>query len=213
MIRRLSILFAAPIILVLCLLMEQAFAADAAMSAEETDPINAGQMMPEGNLYNPDGSAVSVSDLYSEKPVVLVYYRGDWCRYCNQHLRNLKNFEDELVDLGYQLIAVSADKPEILSRTKQEAELPYRLVSDSSMDMAKKLGIAFKVSDETIEKYKGYKIDLEEASGHDHHLLPIPAVFLIGTDGKILWTYSDPNYTERLNSEELVAKAKEYSSK
>ena len=77
----------------------------------------------------------------------------------------------------------------------------------------KKLGIAFKVSDETIEKYKGYKIDLEAASGHDHHLLPVPAVFLIGLDGTILWTYSDPDYTKRLNSSKLLQVAKENGKK
>lgn len=180
-----------------------------APSAEETEPLQPGAKAPEGTYTDSEGREISITDLVRENPIVLVYYRGDWCPYCNQHLRNLKEIEKDLIALGVSLIAISPDKPEILARTEKNEDLPYRLFSDASMEMARKFGIAFKVSDETIEKYKGYKIDLEEASGYDHHLLPVPAVFLIDTSGTILWTHSDPDYKKRLDSHDLLDIAKE----
>jgi len=113
------------------------FAGEAAPSAEETQPLQSGAMAPEGDLRDQEGTEVSLKSLYNSSPLVLVYYRGDWCRFCNQHLRSLKHIEPELAGLGYSLVAVSADKPEILARTQSKEDLPYRLLSDSGMEVAR----------------------------------------------------------------------------
>ena len=86
--------------------------------------------------------------------------------------------------------------------------MKYTLLSDSKMEESKKFGIAFKVDDSTIEKYKGYGIDLDDASGENHHLLPVPAVFLVGTDSVIKFTFANPDYKVRLNPEVLLSKVK-----
>lgn len=83
--------------------------------------------------------------------------------------------------------------------------MSYRLLSDSEMTAAKAFGIAFKVDDATIERYKGYGVDLGDAAGQNHHLLPVPAVFLVNTDGIITFEYVNPDYKVRLDPDVLIA--------
>ncbi|MDA2937977.1 redoxin domain-containing protein [Acidobacteria bacterium AH-259-A15] len=110
--------------------------------------------------------------------------------------------------MGYQLIAVSADRTEKLQQSIGKHQLKYELVSDSQMAGAKAFGLAYRVDDKTLERYKGFGIDLEEASGEGHHLLPVPAVFLIGTDGIIDFQYVNPDHRVRLDPDLLLAAAK-----
>ena len=127
-----------------------------------------------------------VFKLLAEKPAVVVFYRGAWCMYCNQHLVELQSAEAKLSELGYQVIAVSPDRPEVIKQYAADKGLAYRLMSDSDMTAALSLGIAFKVDDGTVAKYKGeYGIDIEGNSGQAHHLLPVPAALIVGTDGLI----------------------------
>lgn len=136
-------------------------------------------------------------------------FRGGWCPYCNVQLGQLKEIEKELVALGFQIVAISTDKPEILKAHAEENNFSYTVVSDAEMTAAKALGIAFKVDDETFNKYKSkFKIDLEEFSGFDHHLLPVPSVFIVDKEGVIQFSYVNPDYKTRLSSKVLLAAAK-----
>lgn len=117
----------------------------------------------------------------------------------------LRDIEAQIQTNGYQIIAASADRPGKLSGTVDENKLHYRLVSDADQSAAKAFGLAFRVDDHTNERYKGYGIDLEEASGKPHHILPVPAVYLIGKDGLITFSYVNPNYRVRLAPQILLA--------
>jgi peroxiredoxin len=116
--------------------------------------------------------------------------------------------------LGYQIVAASPDKPEKLAATKAKHATTYTLVSDSDATGIKGFGVAFRMDDQTFATYKNeYKIDLEEASGAKHHLLPAPAVFIISGKGQILFQYVNPDYEVRLHPEILLAAAKAYAKK
>ena len=125
----------------------------------------------------------------------------------------LRKIESQLTALGYQLVGVSPDQPEKLAAAIQKQNLTYSLVSDSEANGIKGFGIAFRVDDQTFEQYKKFKIDLEEYSGAKHHLLPVPAVFLIGKNGTILFQYVNPDYKVRLHPDVLLAAAKAYAGK
>jgi len=88
--------------------------------------------------------------------------------------------------------------------------MSYTLLSDPTMQVSQDFGIAFKVDDKTVERYKKWNIDLEKSSGHDHHYLPAPSTYLIGTKGVVQFQYTNPNYKVRLDPELLVAAAKSY---
>ena len=143
---------------------------------------------------------------------MLVFYRGGWCPYCNTQLGNLVKIEQEIIDAGWQIIAISPDQPEKLSETIEKHNMKYTLLSDSTMQAAMKFGIAIKVDDQTLEQYKNYGIDLDDASGQSHHMLPVPAVFLIGTDGIIKFENANPNYRIRLDTETLLSEIKNMTS-
>jgi peroxiredoxin len=114
----------------------------------------------------------------------------------------------KLAQLGYQLIAVSADRPRKLRETIERHSLGYRLLSDNTMAGAMALGIAYRLDNKTIARYKEFGIDLADASGESHYLLPVPAVFVIGTDGVITFEYINPHYQVRVDPETLLAAAK-----
>lgn len=110
--------------------------------------------------------------------------------------------------MGYQILAVSADRPEFLQKSKQKHQMGYRLLSDHTMQGAKALGIAWHLDDTTLERYRGFGINLEEASGETHHILPVPAAFVVDTTGKIRFAYVNPDHKVRVPSQVLLEAAK-----
>ncbi len=120
----------------------------------------------------------------------------------------LIKIEPELLKIGYQVIALSADKPEYLQKSQLKHKPNYLLLSDSTMEAAMAFGVAFKVDAQTVEKYKEFGADLEQASGKTHHLLPVPAAFVIGSDGVVKFSYVNPDFKTRVSSDVLLAAAK-----
>lgn len=195
----------------LCGLLTASAQAGIPTDAREVNPIEVGATAPDIALTQADGTQVRLHALVSEQPAMLVFYRGGWCPYCNRHLAELGDIEAELRELGYRIHAVSADKPELVATAAAEADFDYALYSDASSEAAQAFGIAFRVDDATQKKLLGHGIDLESASGQAHHLLPVPAVFLIDQDGKIRFRHFDANYRERLSGEALLNAAREVS--
>jgi peroxiredoxin len=141
------------------------------------------------------------------KPTVLVFFRGGWCPFCSLQLGNLRQIEEDLVAAGYQLLAISPDRPEELRRTRDEQSLTYTLVSDSSGAAMKAFGIGFVLDDATTTKYAGFGIDIDKASGESHHGLPVPSVFIVDGAGSIQFAYAHPDYRVRVPSEVVLAAA------
>jgi len=171
-------------------------------------PIAVGQSLPDIKLKAADEATFDLNASIAAKPTVLIFFRGGWCPYCNMHLGALQAAEEKLVGLGYQIIAVSPDRPGIIEAPAEKNELSYSLYSDQDMTAAMAMGIAFRLDDETIEKYKGYGVDLEKDSGRTHHMLPVPAAFVIDTKGVIRYAYVNPDYKVRVDPEVLVDAAK-----
>lgn len=175
------------------------------MTADAVRPLLIGARTPPLTLRDAEGRPVDLKALLAERPTVLVFYRGGWCMYCNTQLGQLKQAEAKVLESGWQIVAVSPDRPEKLKESLGKHQVNYTLLSDSDMTAARAFGIAFQVDDETATKYKGYGIDLDDASGRDHHLLPVPSVFLVNADGTIVYQYVNPDYKVRLHPDVLLA--------
>lgn len=174
--------------------------------AQDVHPILPGMMLPPVSLKTEDGSLFDLNDAVRRQNTVLLFFRGGWCPYCNAQLSQLKTVEQKIRDAGFQIIAVSADMPPLLQSHAKENNLAYRMLSDAEMTASRALGIAFRVDDETYEKYRSsFKLDLEERAGQTHHLLPVPAVFLVNTSGIVEFSYVNPDYKIRLAPELLLA--------
>lgn len=177
--------------------------------AEDVRPVLVGQPLPTIVLRTPNAVSFDLNAAIAEKPAALIFYRGGWCPYCNAHLSELQSIESQIVEAGFQIVAISPDRPEKLRISAEEHGLKYRLLSDSKMTAAAALGIAFRVDDATVEKYRTeYGIDLEGDSGQTHHLLPVPSVFLVDTEGVIRFSHVNPDYKTRIETDVLLEAAK-----
>ena len=158
-----------------------------APTAQETNPIKIGSALPKISLTAVDSKEFDLSASVAKKPTVLIFYRGGWCPYCNLQLGQLQAIEPQLLQLGYQVIAVSPDRADALNKSIEKQSLKYTLLSDAENKASSALGIAWQAKD---------------------RVLPVPAVFVIGTDGVINFSYVNPTYRVRIHPDLLLAAAK-----
>ncbi len=178
-----------------------------ASSAEETCPLKTGSPIPAVTLVRPDGKPLELRAEVARKPTLLIFYRGGWCPFCNLHLSRLRDVVPQLEKRGVQVIAISPDRPEALKKALDKGPLNYQLASDHSAAAMKAFGLAWRADDATIGRLQGHGIDIEAASGEKHRLLPVPAAYLVGTDGLVRFSYANPNYKVRVSPEVLVSAA------
>lgn len=188
--------------------------AEVPTDANNVKPLLPGMTIPDIHVLNVEGEKIAITASTMKKPFIITFYRGGWCPYCNAQLAQMRGAEKELLAMGYDVFFISPDKPENLIESIKDKDLKkdmsYTLLSDPTMQVSQDFGIAFKVDDKTVEKYKKWNIDLEKSSGYDHHYLPVPSTYLVGENGIIQFQYTNPNYAVRLDPELLVAAAKSY---
>lgn len=180
-----------------------------ASSAMEVKPLSKGAKAPDVKLTSSDGKMMpSLKSILNGKPTVVIFFRGGWCPYCNKHLMELGQIEGDLVKMGYQMVAISPDKPDRTMMTAEKSKATYRLFSDSKAEAIKAFGVAFRVDDATFMKYRDeYKLNLEEWSGMNHHILPVPSVFIIDKKGVIQYSQHNADYKVRMKGSEVLAAA------
>lgn len=159
----------------------------------EIAPLLIGENIPSVTLLSSEGKSIVLKDVMALKKTILVFYRGGWCPYCNAQLAALGQTEQELLALGYQIIAVSPDAPAALQKTDDKEKLNYLLLSDSKGELSKAMGLAFQAP----ENYK--PIITKGSEGINTSFLPVPAVFIINTQGTILFEHINPNFKERIS--------------
>lgn len=169
-------------------------------------------LLPEITLKTINGENFNLNNFVKNKPVILLFYRGGWCPFCNMQLANLQSIEKDITALGYQIIAVSPDKPEKLKESLDKHKITYILLSDSKMDAAKKMDVYFKVDEMTMNNMKKLNVNIEDYSGENHGLLPIPSVFIINKNSEIKFMYVNPDFKVRLEPSVLLEEAKKHIS-
>lgn len=170
--------------------------------ATDISPLLIGEKIPNTTLKSSENKDIILSDLFKKKKTILVFYRGGWCPYCNAHLAALAQAEKQLLDLRYQIVAISPDSPNNLKTTEEKEKLNYLLLSDSKGELAKAMGIVF----EAPENYK--KVLNVHSNGDNELFLPVPSVFILNGDGEIQFEYIAPDFKHRIAAELLVAVAK-----
>jgi peroxiredoxin len=176
-------------------------------SAQETKPLSVGSKVPDVKFRTIEGKEFDLKKEIFKKPSILIFYRGGWCPYCNTQLGQIREIEDKLIAMGYQVLAISVDRPEKIKETLMKFEMKYLLLSDSGMEGSKAFGIAYKSDEKKLEENPKYKDTLEAYSGEKHHLLPVPSVFIVGTDGIIKYVYSNPDFKIRIKPGVLLEEA------
>ncbi|WP_293746620.1 peroxiredoxin-like family protein [uncultured Paraglaciecola sp.] len=178
-------------------------------SAYNVTPLLIGQSAPNSKLQTVDGDPVSLKALTMQKPTVLIFYRGGWCPYCNRQLAGLKDIEGQLDELGYQILAISPETPAQLQAQKLQTKFSVRLLADPDLEAISGFGIGFYVEDEKRTTYKSkWDINLTSDKKTGSAVLPAPAVFILDTQGKVKFSYVNPDIKIRISPELLYQAAK-----
>ena len=160
---------------------------------------------PDFKATDQNGNEIRLKDVLRDSLVVLIFYRGQWCPYCNKHLKKLEDSLQLIKDKGARLIAVTPEKPEFISKTIEKTKASYPLLYDKEMKIMKAYAVSFEVDEKTVARYKNADIDLATANGQkDKVFLPVPAVYIISKEGTILYRYFDADYKKRPSVQEIL---------
>lgn len=173
-------------------------------SGQADRALKAGDVAPEFELEDADGNTVRSRDLLADGPLVVSFYRGVWCPYCNIDLKALEEARGEFEARGAQLVAISPQTPSNSRKSKRDNGLGFAILSDKRSEVAEAFGIKFKLSDELAELYKGFGNDLPNINDNPDWVLPMPARYVIGTDGVIAYAEINPDYSRRPDPSELL---------
>ena len=166
--------------------------------------LKAGDVSPDFALNDVYGHSIQLSNLLRKGPVVLSFYRGGWCPYCNLELRALQEMLPKFCKLGATLIAISPQMPDESLTTAEKNKLSFYVLSDPGSQVAKKYGLTFYLAKALRPIYGSFGHRLPDINGDDSWLLPLPATYVIGTNGVIQFAFIDTDYRNRLEPDLIV---------
>lgn len=154
--------------------------------------------------YNEDSELVSLEQLLKQGPVVVVFYRGQWCPYCNRHMSDLQDSLSLITDMGASLVAITPEKNEEIGKTIRKSGASFSIVWDEGHRIMDAYGVTFTspAFNNTLHRIAG--ININKASGNDDRVLPVPATYIIAPDGRIIGRHFDRDYTVRMPVKEIV---------
>jgi peroxiredoxin len=163
-----------------------------------------GEAAPDFELPDQLGRTIKLSDLCAKGPVVVSFYRGGWCPYCNLELRALQMCLPQIEALGASLIAISPQLPDESMSTAEKNELSFPVLSDVGNAIARQYGLVFELSEELRPAYQEFGIDLPATNGSDSFELPVPGTYIVDGGGVIRLREATADYKQRAEPEELV---------
>jgi peroxiredoxin len=167
--------------------------------------LKAGDRAPQFALKDANGREIASQELLAKGPLVVTFYRGVWCPYCNMELQALQEALSAITERGAQLIAISPQLQHNSLKSERENKVTFRILSDPGNEVAARFGLRFKLPDYLIELYRGsFKNDLSRTNGDSSWTLPMPARYVIGMDGVIAYAEVSPDYTDRPDPEDLL---------
>ncbi len=181
------------------------FVTNAATAQMEPKGLHVNDKAPTFIAVDQNGRQVSLSVLMAKGPVVLVFYRGQWCPYCNKQLSNLQDSVSFITGKGATLVAVAPEKPENIQKTIAKTKASYPVLFDSGLTIMKSYDVAYNVGSEMLAKYKKYGIDFNQVNGANGASLPVPTVYIINTSGIITYVNFNPDFTKRPSVSEIVS--------
>ncbi|MGY0563443.1 MAG: peroxiredoxin-like family protein [Paraglaciecola chathamensis] len=168
------------------------------------DALQVGDYAPDFSLPNVHGELVTLAEMLAHGPVVLNFYRGGWCPYCNYELRAFEEVLERIEDLGSQLVAISPETPDNSLTTKDKNELSYAVLSDVGNNVSNDYGLVYSLDERLRPVYKNSGVDLPANNGDDTFNLPMPATYVINQSGEIVYAFVSEDYTKRAEPSEVV---------
>lgn len=172
---------------------------------DEAKGLSVGDEAPDFNGVTQFDEEFQLSEALKNGPVVVIFYRGQWCPICNKHLAGLQEDFAKIYNRGANVVAVSPEKSEFLKQTAEKTGADFDLVYDEDYKIARAFDVLFKPDDASIKMYNTkLNANLEEAHSDDSQQLPIPATFIIDQNQKVVWRHFDPDYKKRASVADIV---------
>ncbi len=166
--------------------------------------IKVGEKAPDFVLNNALGKTVSLKDKLKQGPVVLIFYRGAWCPFCNMHLHVLQESLPEFRKYGAQLITITPQRPDKSVEQFKEKGYPFEVLSDLDSQVMKDYRLYFELPAELVDVYKNHGLDIEAFNGKGRNVLPVPGSFVIDTNGIVRAMHADTDYKNRMEPSAII---------
>jgi peroxiredoxin len=168
--------------------------------------LKAGDRAPAIVLENAKGAIVDVGALLKISPVILVFYRGGWCPFCNFELKAYQAMLPEFAAAGATLVAISPEKPDDTLSTAEKNALAFEVLSDVGQKVGRAFGLVYEFTEELKRAYQGFNLDIPARNGTpDEWALPVAATYVIDRDGSIVYAYTDVDYRDRADPRDVLA--------
>lgn len=143
------------------------------------------------------GESFELNKTLKQGPVVLIFYRGSWCPYCNKHLSQLEDSLNFIQNKGGIVVAVTPEKPKGIDKMIESTSASFKIIHDKDLKIMNTYNVTYRLEDTMVKKYKKGGIDLYASNGDNGPHLPVPATYIIGQGKKVLFAFFDPDYKKR----------------
>jgi len=168
--------------------------------------LKSGVKAPEFRAIDNSGKTLDLKAILKHhKSVVLFFYRGQWCPYCNKHIQQLQDSLQLLTAKGAYVIGVTPETSDNINKTIDKTHASFSMIQDKGYKIMKAYDVKYTVDADMYTKLKGYGIDLEKNNGNTDHVLPVPATYVIDSSGKIVFVQFDKDYTKRASISSIAA--------
>jgi len=178
---------------------------EAKVFQQGANAIKIGEKAPHFSLPNAQGEQVDLEALVKQGPLVITFYRGNWCPYCNLQLRALQERLGEIKALGASLVAISPQVPDGSMTADDISKMDFIVLSDQDAKVASQYGVAWEVPEFLMEHMRvDRQLDLEKINNGNAHVLPIPATFILDRNATVIWNYVNVDYRTRSEPEDII---------
>jgi len=166
--------------------------------------LNVGAKMPSFKLKDANGKSVGSDDLLKQANLVVVFYRGSWCPFCNLYLRDLQKNLSQIKEAGGNLVAISVENPDNSLSVAKKNELDFTVLSDPNLTVARRFGIVYQMPTETAELYKSRGLDVAKHNAMEKAELPLSATYIVNQKGKIIYAFLESDYKKRAEPKVII---------
>ncbi|MTI32189.1 peroxiredoxin-like family protein [Xanthovirga aplysinae] len=174
------------------------------LMAQGPQGLKEGNKAPLFEGINQKGQKINLQEQLKKGPVVLMFYRGAWCPYCNKQLSQLQDSLQFITERGARVIAVSPELPEKIDETIKKTDATFHIIHDKKLAIMDAYDVSFEVENQMVKKYMNWGIDIEASNGDNGANLPVPATYIIDQNGNISYVFFDPDYKKRASVQEII---------
>lgn len=175
-----------------------------ALATNGQEALEIGTTAPQIEAKDSDGRHFSLGEQLESGPVIVVFYRGQWCGYCNKHMASIQDSLKMLTGAGATVVAITPEKSQYIDKTQRKSGAEFSILFDENHRIMDDWKVTFTMDEKTRKRYKGYGINVNKASGNEDFALPVPATYIVGSEGRIKGLHFDEQYKYRMPVKDML---------